>query len=230
MVEPQQQQAGPRIAVDPPPQSQSFVEPHARHPNFAQRKPPGPQIWAIVLTLGGLYYIWTRVLGKSLPSFAQRGHSVGAKGHSTSRQAEIQAARERQQERLQTANRAHEMVKQAKNQSNVRERTNVTSSGNNSANNITIQQRQQMMKQQQQQKQKQQELEEKKKKQRQLYLKQKALKEKEEEQRRKDEEQGPGWRYREDPNAAANAVNNLDPQSGSGGGGYKSQTRTRRGG
>lgn len=232
MADPQPQRAEPQVVDDPPPQTQSFAEPRAHHPPFVQqRKPAGPQLWAVVFTLGGLYYLWTRIFGKSLPSFARSGNRVGAKGHSgssSSRQAEIQAARERQQQRLQTSSRAHEMVKQAKNgsiSSNVRER-NVVSSGNNSVQ--TIQERQRLLKQHQAEKQKQREMEDKKKKQRQLYLKQKALEEKEEEKRKKDQELGPGWEYREDPSAA---INSMDPQSGSGGGGYKPQkTCTRRGG
>ena len=235
-------QMEPQLIVDPPPQTQTYAEPHAHR----QKQPAGPQIWAVVLTLGGLYYLWTRILGKSLPSFAQKGHRIGAnKGRSSgiiggsssssNRQAEIQAARERQQQRLQTATLAHDMVKQAtknndRNTTTVRERTNATSSGNTNSTNLSIQQQQQLLQHQQLLKQKQQELEEKKKKQRQLYLKQKALKEKEEEIRKKDEEMGPGWRYREDPDAA-NAVNSMDPQSGgSGGGGYKPQACSKRGG
>jgi len=222
------------VAVDPP-QTYTYSEPGVHHQYDQRKQPAGPQVWAVILTLAGLYYLWTRILGKSLPSFAQRGHRIGAKGHSAiggsgdRRQADIQVARERQQQRLQTATRAREMVTQGKNDRNttVRERTNAPSSGNNST--LSIQQQQQMLNQQNQQRQKQQELEEKKKKQRQFYLKQKALKEKEEETRRKDEEMGPGWRYREDPDAAA-AVNNMDPQSESDGGGYKPQSCARRGG
>mmetsp|Transcript_1576 Transcript_1576/g.3384 ORF Transcript_1576/g.3384 Transcript_1576/m.3384 type:complete len:261 (+) Transcript_1576:132-914(+) len=253
-------QTKPQVAVDvdpaPLPQTQTFSEPramlHDQHPPDGQQqqqhqqrsnKPAGPQLWAVVFALGGIYYLWTRVLGKSLPGFAQRGgggyrigakkgHSIGSSSSSSSsgnRQAEIQAARERQQQRLQTASRAHEMVKQAKNGGNVRERTNAAVSSGNNKSTLTIQQQQQLLKQQQEQKQKQQDLEDKKKKQRQLYLKQKAETEKEEEMRRKDEESGPGWRYREDPNGAtSNSVNAMDPQSGSGGGGYKPQACSRK--
>ena len=155
--------------------------------------------------VGGLYYLWTKILGKKLPSFAsvQRGHRIGKTGGGRSgigsgnnnRQAEIQAARERQQQRLQNAARAREMVNQATNNGNIRERTNITntSSGNNA---LSIQQQQRLLQQQKLEKQKLEELESKKEKQRLLYLKQKELKEKEEEMKKKDEELGPGWRYR----------------------------------
>lgn len=245
-------QTEPQVAVDvdPPPlqQTQTFSEPRVGdHPphdggeqQYQQRssKPAGPQLWAVVFALGGLYYLWTRILGKSLPGFLKRGgggYRIGAKkGHGSSsssgRQAEIQAARERQQQHLQTASRAREMVKQAKSKDgNVRERTNAAVSSGNNKSTLTIQQQAQLLKQQQQQKQKQQDLEDKKKKQRLLYLKQKAEREKEEEMRRKDEESGPGWRYRED-GATSNSVNAMDPQSGSGGGGYKPACKKRGGG
>ena len=91
-------------------------------------------------------------------------------------------------------------------------------------------QQQQLLKQQKADREKQQELDNKKKKQRQLYLKQKAEREKEEEKRRKDAELGPGWEFRQDPSAAGNAHNSMDPQAGSSGGGYKPQTCTKRGG
>ena len=29
--------------------------------------PAGPQLWAAALVLAGLYYLWTRVLGRSMP-------------------------------------------------------------------------------------------------------------------------------------------------------------------
>ena len=164
-------EAVPKIEVDPPPRAenqqitqsdaeilhtQTYSEPRAHHPqHYRQRsnKPAGPQLWAVVLTLGGLYYLWTRILGKKLPSFAsvQRGHRIGKTGGgrsgigsgSINRQAEIQAARERQQQRLQNAARAREMVKQATNNGNIRERTNInnTSSGNNA---LSIQQQQRL--------------------------------------------------------------------------------------
>jgi hypothetical protein len=249
-------QSDMRIAVDPPPQDQeapikiisAHAEPQAggegAYPpqqQQQQRKPHGPQLWAVVLTLGGLYYVWTRILGKSLPSFARRGHRIGANkgkvgggssgggsGGSSSRRAEIAAARERQQQRLQTASRAREMMNQAKSSGTVRERTNATTTTNNK---LSINQQAQLLREQQAQKQKAQDLLDKKKKQRQLYLKQKALEEKEEEERRKDEELGPGWRAREDPRAAMNGMgSNMDPQSGSGGGGYKPQSCKKKSG
>ena len=93
----------------------------------------------------------------------------------------------------------------------------------------SINERMRSMRERQAEKERHRLLEEKRKKQRMLYLKQKALEEEEEERRRKDAELGPGWRYREDPNAAtANSINGMDPQSG--GGGYKPQARKRKGG
>lgn len=51
--------------------------------------------------------------------------------------------------------------------------------------------------------------------------------------RTKDKELGPGWRHRENPDAAT-ALGNMDPQSGDGGGGgYKAQScslKKKRGG
>lgn len=236
------QMTPPEAVVDPPPQQRIHATadpPFARFPQQQQKRAAGPQIWAVVLTLAGLYYVWTRVLGKSLPSFARKGNRIGADNRSGGsiggggRQAEIRAARERQQRLLQNSARAREMVNKAngddRNATTVSKRANATSSGNNPAG-LSINAQAQLLKIQQQRKQKEKELEEKKKKQRQLYLKQKALREKEEEMRKKDAELGPGWRYREDPDAAT-AVNNMNPQSESGGGGYKAQKCTpRRGG
>lgn len=193
----------------------------------------GPQVWAILLTAGGLYYVWTRVLRKPLPSIFHwgrggnrigTGRSNGGFGGNKDRQAEIAAARERQQRQLE------KMARQSGNSgSNVRDRTNTTASN---SNGLAIQQQQQLLEVQKQRKKKEQELAEKKKKQRQLYLKQKALKEKEDEIRRKDAEQGPGWQRRENPDSA---VGSMDPQSGGdGSGGYKAQScsikKKRRGG
>ena len=224
-------------------QTQTYGEPRAVDPAAAyryaqqqQRKPAGPQLWAVVFTLAGLYYLWTRLLGKSLPGFGGghrvKGRSINIIGNNNSsnnnRQAEIAAARERQQQRLELMAK----TKNNKNDSNIRERTNVTSSGNSTTNNkgLSILEQQQLLQKQKERKQKEQEMEQKKKKQRALYLKQKAEREKEEEKRRKDEELGPGWEYRSNPDAAT-AVNNMNPQSGgSGGGGYKPQRCTPRGG
>lgn len=192
----------------------------------------GPKAWAILLTIGGLYYVWTRVLRKPLPSFLQWGAGgnrltarTGGLGGSENRRADVAAARERQQRQLEL------LAKSKDSGSNVRERTNTATS---TSTGMTIQQQQQLLQVQKQLKQKEQELAQKKKKQRELYLKQKALKEKEEEMRRKDAEQGPGWQYREDPDAAT-AVGAMDPQSrGDGSGGYKAQScsikKKRRGG
>ncbi|KAL9186212.1 hypothetical protein ACHAXT_005450 [Thalassiosira profunda] len=235
-------QPKPRIAVDPvspgeqvkvqaapegPVKMQAYPD-HRPPPMLRPKKPVGPQLWAVVFTLAGLYYLWTRVLGKSMPRLAAQGNRVGANTASSgrssnNRQAEIQAARERQQQRLENAARAKEMVTQAnRDKGNIRERTNV-SSGNGST--LTIEEQARRLREQQQQRKKHDELEAKKKKQRQLYLKQKAEKEKEEEKKRKDEEYGPGWEYRQDPNAAASAINGMDPQSGNGSGGYKPSKR-----
>ncbi|KAL3782178.1 hypothetical protein ACHAWO_004024 [Cyclotella atomus] len=191
----------------------------ANHPKNAPRSPPGPQIWAVVLTGGLLYYIWTKILGRPVPSVIRRnvgGHLV-RKGHSAE---EMAAARERQQQRLQ-------MVVSSKQQdTTVRERVNINSGNGAKAN---LQEQLIALKESQAAKQKQKDLEEKKRKQRQLYLRKKAEQEKEEEERRKDEELGPGWRYRQNPDIG-NAVDSMNPQAGSGGGGYKPQTCTRKGG
>mmetsp|Transcript_25458 Transcript_25458/g.39108 ORF Transcript_25458/g.39108 Transcript_25458/m.39108 type:complete len:229 (+) Transcript_25458:165-851(+) len=213
---------------------QTFAEPNARtgasgtatsgNPQLLLRKkqPAGPQLWAIVFTIGGLYYFWTRILGRSI-NLPHRAHRVGStKGHGTT--TDVQTARERRLAALENANRAREtMVKQAKDNGTIRERTNVNSGNNNST--ITLAERQRLNQLKLQERQKQQELEEKKKKQRQLYLRQKALKEKEEEERRKDEELGPGWRAREDPSAVTNL---LEQQASSGG--YKAPMCSRKSG
>ncbi|KAL7470521.1 hypothetical protein ACHAXS_010795 [Conticribra weissflogii] len=226
----------------------------------AKNTPVGPQLWAVLFSLAGLYYLWTRILGRPIPSsfsrlFGGSGHRIGAsktnKGHgSTSSQAmDIRAARERQQQRLETTNRAKEIVEKSR-ERNVRERTTAISAANSNQSSssfgtdsgatssikneatLSIQDRLTLQKQQQLQIQKQKALEEKKKKQRQLYLKTKAQKEKEEEERRKDEELGPGWRYREDPSVVSegNAINGMDPQGEGKGGGYKPPSCTRKGG
>ncbi len=223
---------------------QTFTEPNARtlgaadgasgtatvgNPQLLYRKkrPAGPQLWAVVFTIGGIYYFWTRVLGRTI-RLPHRAHRVGStKGHGTT--TDVQTARERRLAALENANRAREqtMAKQTKDTGGMRERTNVnTNSGNLNSHTLTIQERQRINQRQMQERQTQQELEEKKKKQRQLYLRQKALKEKEEEERRKDEELGPGWRAREDPRS----VTNLLEQQESRGGGYKPQMCTRKSG
>lgn len=211
----QQRHQGPH--VDPPPgEAQIYAKPQSA----------GPQVWAVVLAIAGFYYVWTRILGKSLPNllhFGGGGNRTGTRsgiGGSDNRRAEIAEARERQQQQLEA------VARQAKNNgsSTVRERTNTTTttttSGNSSSTGLTIQQHHQLFQLQQQRKEKEQEIAKKKKKQRELYLKQKALKEKEEEIRKNDETLGPGWRHRENPDAG-----NMDPQSGDGGGGgYKAQS------
>jgi len=220
--------------ADDPPLGQTEI--------FAEPKSTGPQVWAVVITIAGLYYVWTRILGKSLPNIFRSvggGNRIGTRGivgrahgigGSENRRAEIAAARERQQKQLET------VARQAKNNgsSTVRERTNTaTTPGNIKSTDLTIEQQHQLLQLQQQRKKKENELEEKKTKQRKLYLKQKALKEKEEEMRTKDKELGPGWRHRENPDAAT-ALGNMDPQSGDGGGGgYKAQScslKKKRGG
>jgi len=216
---------------------QTFTEPNARtgasgtatsgNPQLLlrQKQPAGPQLWAIVFTIGGLYYFWTRILGRSI-NLPHRAHRVGStKGHGTT--TDVQTARERRLAALENANRAREtMVKQAKDNGTIRERTNVNSGNNiSTAPTMTLAERQRLNQLKLQERQKQQELEEKKKKQRQLYLRQKALKEKEEEERRKDEELGPGWRAREDPSSVANL---LEQQASSGG--YKAPMCSRKSG
>lgn len=188
----------------------------ANHPTNAPRSPPGPQLWAIVLSVVGIYYVWTKILGRSAPSFLRGtgGHRV-RKGHSAE---EMAAARERQQQRLLSSAKQQDT-------SSVRERN--VNSGN--AAKLNIQEQLSALQQSAAARQKQKDLEEKKRKQRQLYLRKKAELEKAEEERRKDEELGPGWRYRQDP-SIGNAVNSMNPQSGGEGGGYKPQTCTRRGG
>lgn len=180
-----------------------------------KKKAAGPQLWAVVFTIGGLYYFWTKIMGRSV-NLPRRSHRVGSsKGHSAIN--DIQAARERRLAALESAN-----CTQGKDSSStIRERTNVNS-GNGP---MTLEERQRRNQMNIQQRQKRKELEEKKKKQRQLYLRQKALKEKEDEEKRKDEELGPGWRAREDPSSVANL---LEQQSSTGG--YKAQSCTRRGG
>lgn len=227
------EEAAPKLGGENP--IRSFVEPNARtgasgasgtatltagNPQLLHKKQPaGPQLWAVVFTIGGLYYLWTRVLGRSI-RIPQRAHRVGSnKGHGTT--TDIQTARERRLAALENANLAREMVKQAKEGGTIRERTNVNS-GNNSTN-MTLEERQRLNRLNVEQRQKQQELEEKKKKQRHLYLRQQAQKQKEEEERRKDEELGPGWRAREDPSAVANLLE----QQGSVGG-YKAQSCSRK--
>ena len=194
MVDPQ---VRPQVVVDPPPAqegqhqqqtktTQTYAEPRViidkadeaayRHALLQQqRKPAGPQIWAVVFTLAGLYYIWTRVLGKPLPSRASlrggqkiginsslgRSGAISSSSSNSNRQAEIAAARERQQQRLELMAKAKEHKNNDGN-SNLRERTNINS-GNSK---LSINQQQQLLQQQKEQKQKAQVLEEKKKKQR----------------------------------------------------------------
>lgn len=180
------------------------------------RPPPGPQLWAIVLTIAGLYYLWTKILGRPLPSFGTRsggGHRV-RKGHSAE---EMAAVRERQQQRLNQ--HANETSSDKSKERGVRERN--VNSGNG------VQQQLSALQQSQAAQLEQKALQDKKHKQRQLYLRQKAEEEKAAEERRKDEELGPGWRYRQDP--SVNVVDSMNP-GGSDGGGYKSKVCTRRGG
>ena len=239
-------EAAQPLGAENPAVIQTFVEPNARigaagasgtattagNPQllrYHKKRPAGPQLWAVVFTIGGFYYFWTRVLGRTI-RVPHRAHRVGStKGHGTT--TDVQTARERRLAALENANRAREetMVKQqAKDTGTIRERNNVnTNSGNlNSSNTtMTIQERQRINQLQMQERQKQQELEEKKKKQRQLYLRQKALREKDEEERRKDEELGPGWRAREDPRSVANLLEQQESK-----GGYKAPMCTRKSG
>lgn len=241
-------EAAQPLGAENPAVIQTFVEPNARigaagasgtattagNPQllrYRKKRPAGPQLWAVVFTIGGFYYFWTRVLGRTI-RVPHRAHRVGStKGHGTT--TDVQTARERRLAALENANRAREetMVKQqAKDTGTIRERTNVnTNSGNlnssNTTTTMTIQERQRINQLQMQERQKQQELEEKKKKQRQLYLRQKALREKDEEERRKDEELGPGWRAREDPRSVANLLEQQESK-----GGYKAPMCTRKSG
>lgn len=90
----------PEAAADPPAGglaggTATFVQ------GGRSRPAAGPQAWAVVLTLAGGYYVWTRVLGKSLPGFLRGGgHRVGSHkgrggGGGVDRQADVRAARER---------------------------------------------------------------------------------------------------------------------------------------
>ncbi|KAL7478117.1 hypothetical protein ACHAW6_003897 [Cyclotella cf. meneghiniana] len=190
----------------------------ANHPQNTPRSKPGPQLWAIVLLLAALYYLWTRILGLPLPSPTRGGggRRLGSKDD------EMAAARERRLARV-TSDRGEEG-------NNARERTAPSpapSSGSSfgSASELERRQRRRL------EGEKQREAEERKRKQRQLYLRKKAELEKQEEERKKDEELGPGWRYRQDPSVLRNVVDGMNPQSGGeGGGGYKPQVCTRRGG
>lgn len=204
----------------PGPQKLTFTN----HPKNSPRSPPGPQLWAIVISILGIYYLWTKILNRPLPSFLRApgggGHRVRPKGHSAE---EMAAVRERQQQRLQNLAAASKQ-----NSESVRGR-NVSANSGNKNNTIDIQQQIAALKQSQAEKEKRQQLEEKKRKQRQLYLRKKAEQEKAEEERRKDEELGPGWRYRQDPSVGG-GIDSMNPQAGSDGGGYKPQTCTRKGG
>lgn len=179
-----------------------------------KKQPAGPQLWAVICSIGGLYYLWTRVLGRAI-HLPQRGHSIKGRSDTTTA-TDAQTARERRLAALENANANLARDKFA----NLRERTNVNNSGT-----ITLEQRQKQNQLNMEKQQKQQEIEEKKKKQRLLYLRQKALKDKEEEEKKKDEELGPGWRAREDPSI----VSNLLEKEGNNGG-YKAPSCTKRGG
>ena len=112
----------PRIVVlggydRPPPLRDGATLPQ---PFLKPRPPaPGPQLWAIILTCMGLYYLWTRILGRSLPSIFIRGlgqRLVSKKKNDNVRHSEMVAAREKQQRQLQ------EIVT---NRSTIRERSSV---------------------------------------------------------------------------------------------------------
>jgi hypothetical protein len=208
----------PAAAIEPP------AEIAVRPPRGG---PAGPQLWAVALILAGLYYLWTRVLG----SRRVGGDAIG------SRRAEMTAARERQQQHLRDAAKKKKRQQRTDvgaddddDDEDAGERNNPPSVNDGTTSSArSINERMRSMRERQAETERHRLLEEKRKKQRMLYLKQKALEEEEEERRRKDAELGPGWRYREDPNAAAaNSINGMDPQSG--GGGYKPQARKRKGG
>jgi hypothetical protein len=111
----------PRIVVlgghdRPPPLRDGATLPQ---PFLKPRPPaPGPQLWAIILTCICLYYLWTRILGRSLPTVFVRGlgqRLVSQKKNDNVRHSEMVAAREKQQRQLQ------EMT----NRSTIRERSSV---------------------------------------------------------------------------------------------------------
>jgi hypothetical protein len=117
----------PRIVVlgghDRPPRAtlpQPFLKP---------RPPaPGPQLWAVILTCMGLYYLWTRILGRSLPAIFVRGlgqRLVSQKKNVNVRHSEMVAAREKQQRQLQ----------EIANRSTIRERSSVAASSSSSSCN-----------------------------------------------------------------------------------------------
>ncbi|KAL7477026.1 hypothetical protein ACHAWX_000090 [Stephanocyclus meneghinianus] len=194
------------------PQTLTFAN-HPQNTPITPRSKPGPQLWAIVLLLAGLYFLWTRVLGLPLPTRGGGGRRLGSKDD------EMAAARERRLGRV-TSDRGEEG-------NNARERSAPTPAPSSSGSASELERRQRRRLEQE----KQQEAEERKRKQRQLYLRKKAELEKQEEERKKDEELGPGWRYRQDPSVLRNVVDGMNPQSGGeGGGGYKPQVCTRRGG
>jgi len=181
----------------------SFPEPRAR-------KPHGPQAWAVILTVGCLYYVWTKVLGKSFPTFSRQGQRIGVGGDIK------KSARDHQADRLAAIERRQQQQQQQRFGAQKRPNSNITSS-----KLVILQQQQQQQKEEAEARRKTEEKKERKWKQRQLYLRKKKEADEEEDRRRKDEELGPGWEYRENPSAASASINAMDPQAGSGSGGYK---------
>ena len=154
-------------------------EPQMLHPVIRSipepraRKPHGPQLWAVVLTVGCLYYVWTKVLGKSFPTFGGRqgqriGVGDGVKKPARDHQAERLAAIERRQQQQRLGN--------------AQKRPNSNAS---TSSKLTVLQQQQRMKQNREDEERRRQAEEKKRKQRQLYLRRKKEADAEEDRRRK---------------------------------------------
>ncbi|EJK48202.1 hypothetical protein THAOC_33023 [Thalassiosira oceanica] len=187
----------------------SFPEPRAR-------KPHGPQAWAVILTVGCLYYVWTKVLGKSFPTFSRQGQRIGVGGDIK------KSARDHQADRLAAIERRQQQQQQQRFGAQKRPNSNITSS-----KLVILQQQQQQQKEEAEARRK---TEEKKngsgsnvsftcgRKKRQM---KKKIADAKAALVRTDEELGPGWEYRENPSAASASINAMDPQAGSGSGGYK---------
>ena len=196
--------------------------------------PAGPQVWAAVVVLAAAYYLWKRVGGRRVG-----GVGIGEEDARKGRDEMMMAARERQQRQLVSRQRDENDDDDNDNDANthVLQREDSTSVENRTPTK-SINERMRLLKERREEDERLAKLEEKKKTQRMLYLKQRAIEEEEEAMRRKDDELGPGWRYREDPNAVMTSNNNnnnsiggMNPQGGCGGGGeYKPQARKRRGG
>lgn len=110
----------------PPPQLMPQDGSTLPQPFLKPRPPaPGPQLWAVVLTCIGLYYLWTRILGRSMPANFVRGlgqRLVFKKKNDNVRHSEMVAAREKQQRQLQ----------EVANSSTIRERSSVATASSSS--------------------------------------------------------------------------------------------------